>query len=345
MTIDNQFNSYKGFGSDNHSGVHPKVFEYLQQVNQNHTPAYGYDTVTEKAQMIFKEHFGPESQAHFVLSGTGANVIALQIALQPFQGVICTEDAHINVHECGAIERFAGAKLLTVPSPNGKLTVDMIQSKLGIMGDEHCVQPKMISISQVTEHGTVYTIEELKALVSFAHKNNLYVHIDGARFANATVSLNTNFKAMSTDLGIDIISFGGTKNGLMCAETVVILNPELQTNAKFIRKQAMQLASKMRFVSAQYLAYFDNNLWFENAKHANEMASYLGNELQKISGIEIIHPIDANLIFAKMPVEIIKPLQQQFHFYEFDPLKHIARFVTSFDTKKDEIDQLISQIN
>ncbi len=327
----------KGFASDNNSGVHPEILKAIETANQGHAVGYGNDVYTQKAVEIFKEKFGAETEVFFVFNGTGANVLGLSTVTHSFNSIICAETAHIQEDECGAPEKFTGCKLLPVEPVNGKLTPELIHHHLKGFDFEHHSQPRVISISQVTEMGTVYEPLEIIALADLAHKNGMLLHMDGARIANAAVSLNLDFKAFTKDCGVDILSFGGTKNGMMMGEAVLFFNPELTQLTKYIRKQSMQLYSKMRFVSAQFIAYFENDLWKKSATHANKMAKLLEAEVAKIPEIKLTQPVDANGVFAIVPKEIIKPLQEKFFFYIWNETSSEVRWMTSFDTTEEEI--------
>jgi threonine aldolase len=327
----------KGFASDNNSGVHPAILKAMENANHGHVKGYGDDPFTEKAIKIFKEKFGQETEVFFVFNGTGANVLGLSTVAHSFNSVICAETAHIEEDECGAPEKFTGCKLLPVEPVNGKLTPQSIQHHLKGFDFEHHSQPRVVSISQATEMGTVYKPEEIKALSELAHIHNMLLHMDGARIANAAVSLNLDFKAFTKDCGVDVLSFGGTKNGMMMGEAVLFFNPELTTYTKYLRKQSMQLFSKMRFVGAQFQAYFENDLWKETAAHSNKMAKLLEAEVSKIPEIKITQPVEANGVFAEIPPEIIEPLQQKFFFYIWNEKKSEVRWMTSFDTTEEEI--------
>jgi threonine aldolase len=327
----------KGFASDNNSGVHPAVFKSMEAANTGHVTGYGADKYTQKAIKIFKEKFGPETEVYFVFNGTGANVLGLSTVTQSFNSIICAETAHIQEDECGAPEKFTGCKLLPVEPENGKLTPERIQHHLKGFDFEHHSQPRVISISQVTEMGTVYQPEEIKALADLAHKNNMLLHMDGARIANAAVALNLDFKTFTKDCGVDVLSFGGTKNGMMLGEAVLFFDPERTKLTKYIRKQSMQLYSKMRFVGAQFIAYFENDLWKETAVHSNKMAKLLEAEVAKIPEIKLTQPVEANGVFAIVPPEIIKPLQEKFFFYMWNETISEVRWMTSFDTTEKEI--------
>jgi threonine aldolase len=327
----------KGFASDNNSGVHPTIFKAMEAANTGHVTSYGTDRYTQKAIKIFKEKFGPETEVYFVFNGTGANVLGLSTVTQSFNSIICAETAHIQEDECGAPEKFTGCKLLPVEPVNGKLTPERIQQHLKGFDFEHHSQPRVISISQVTEMGTIYQPEEIKMLAALAHNNNMLLHMDGARIANAAVALNLDFKTFTKDCGVDILSFGGTKNGMMLGEAVLFFNPGLTRSTKYIRKQSMQLYSKMRFVGAQFIAYFENDLWKETASHSNKMAKLLEAEIKKIAAIKLTQPVEANGVFAIVPPEIIQPLQEKFFFYMWNEAISEVRWMTSFDTTEEEI--------
>lgn len=337
--IDNKYGQPKrGFASDNASGVHPNVLVAIEEANRGHVHAYGSDPYTEHAQTLLKKQFAENAEVFFVFTGSAANVLGLQMGLTAYEAVICAETAHINVDECGAPETFIGCKLIDIPTTDGKLTVNLIKQRIRGLGDEHQVQPKIISITQLTEMGTLYSIDEIKTITSYAHTNNMYVHMDGARIANAACALGLSFKEMTADCGIDILSFGGTKNGLLCGEAIVFLNPKLAKHFKFYRKQSMQLASKMRFLSAQFIALLDNELWLKNARHANHMAQLLKQRLNKIPKIKLNQEVQANMLFVQFPLHVLEPLQKQYDFYILNEQSQEARLVTSFDTIQDDID-------
>ena len=327
----------RGFASDNNSGIHPEILNALSTANVGHAVGYGGDELTEKAIARFKEEFGEPTDVYFVFNGTGANVLSLSTLTRSFHSIICAETAHIQVDECGAPEKFTGSKLLPVATIKGKITPEGIAKYLHGFDFEHHSQPGIISISQVTELGTVYTVEEIKAITSLAHQYGLFVHMDGARIANAAVSLNLPFRAFTVDAGIDVLSFGGTKNGMMMGEAVLFFNPELSKNTKYIRKQSMQLFSKMRFVSAQFLAYFNDDLWKRNATHSNKMARLLEQEILKIPAIQLTQNVEANGVFAIVPPKIIPQLQEKYFFYMWDEHRSEVRWMTSFDTQEEDI--------
>ncbi|TWT24814.1 low specificity L-threonine aldolase [Planomicrobium sp. CPCC 101110] len=332
----------KMFASDNNSGIHPSILEAISQANDGHAPAYGDDSFTSDAAAKFHDHFGKESDVLFAFNGTGANVIGLKAMVRSHQAIICTEGAHIHADEGGAAEGFIGGKLLTVPSVDGKLTVAQIEQQLHHIGSQHRSQPKAISISQCTELGTVYTIDEIQQLTSFAHANGLYVHMDGARISNAAAFLGCSLKEMTADAGIDMLSFGGTKNGMMAGEAIVCLNKQFAPDLKYIRKQGMQLGSKMRFISVQFERLLQGDLWLENAAHANRMALRLAEGLQKLPGIALTQPVESNAVFASVPGEQIQHLQKSYAFAIWDAKKSEIRLVTSFDTTEEDVDLFLS---
>ncbi len=328
------------FGSDNHSSVHPRIFEYLNEINKGDDKAYGYDKVTEKAKALFKKEFGVDTEVFFVFNGTGANVLAIRSFLQPFQAVICADTAHINCDEGGAPEFINGVKLLTLPNKNGKLTPELIASRLHDRGDEHHNEPALVSITQSTELGTLYTLQELKEITSFCHKHNLLVHMDGARISNAATALNCTFKELTTDVGIDVLSFGGTKNGLMMAEAVVFLNSRAPKWIKHLRKQNMQLMSKMRYISAQFIPYFEEKIWRSNALKANHSAKNLKDKLTSI-GLKVTRPVEVNAVFCRIPKAMKEKVLPHYFFYTWDEEQDEVRLMCSFTTKESDIDKLI----
>jgi threonine aldolase len=334
----------RGFASDNNAGIHPKVLSAIKQVNQDHVIAYGDDLYTEKAIQHFKNQFGKDIEVYFVFNGTAANVLGLKAITHSFNSIICTDIAHLNMDECGAPENFTGCKLLTIPTTDGKLTIEGIQKYLYGFGFEHHAQPKAVSITQATEMGTVYSIAEIEKISQIVHKYNLRIHMDGARLANAAAFLGNNLKEMTVDAGVDVLSFGGTKNGIMLGEAIIFFNPDLANNFKYIRKQGMQLGSKMRFVSAQFSALFRDNLWLKNAQHANQMARYLADQVENIPEIQITQPVQANGIFAIVPKKYIPQLQKEFFFYVWNEETSEVRWMTSFDTQPEDIDEFVTVI-
>lgn len=334
----------RGFASDNNSGIHPEILNALSAANVGHAAGYGGDELTEEAISRFKQEFGQQTDVYFVFNGTGANVLSLSTLTRSFHSIICAETSHIQVDECGAPEKFTGSKLLPVATQKGKITPDGIAKYLHGFDFEHHSQPGIISISQVTELGTVYTVDEIKAITTLAHQNCLFVHMDGARIANAAVALDLPFQTFTVDAGIDVLSFGGTKNGMMMGEAVLFFNPELSKNAKYIRKQSMQLFSKMRFVSAQFLAYFNDDLWKRNAAHSNKMAQLLEKEVRKIPEIQLTQNVEANGVFAIVPRGIIPLLQEKYFFYMWDEFRSEVRWMTSFDTREEDILNFVAMI-
>ena len=334
----------KMFMSDNNSGVHPKIMEAIMNINNGHDYSYGNDKTSKEAIEKISQLLGKDVDVYFVSTGTAANVIGLSGLLKPYEAVVCSDTAHINVDECGALEKISGSKILNIPNIDGKINKEGVSSFLHSLGDEHQSQPRIISISQTTETGTLYSIEEIKELADFAHANHMLLHIDGARISNAVVGLNTTFKEMITDTGVDLLSFGGTKNGMMIGEAIVCLNKDLSKAFKFYRKQGMQLLSKMRFVSAQFIAYLENDLWKDNALNANNMGKYFAQELLQIPNIRLKNKPETNMIFAYMDKELICDLQQKFDFYLIDEPTSLVRLVTSFDTTKEDIDEFIKEV-
>lgn len=334
----------RSFASDNNAGVHPEILEAIARANDGHVVAYGDDPYTERAIEIFRKHFGKTVEVFFVFGGTGANVLGLKAATQPYHAIVCAETAHINVDECGAPERFTGCKLLSVPTPDGKVRAEQVKPFLEHIGFEHHVQARVISISQATEMGTVYTPGELKALANFAHKSGMLLHVDGARIANAAVSLNTTFKKLTADVGVDILSFGGAKNGMMFGEAVVFFDPKLATGFKYLRKQGTHLPSKMRFISAQFAALLEKDLWRRNAAHANRMALSLAAELSQVPQIKLSQKVESNGVFAIVPKKYIAALQKQYFFYVWNEATSEVRFMTSFDTTEDDIRNFVGVV-
>ena len=327
----------RGFASDNNAGVHPRIMQAMIAANNGHCIAYGDDPYTAAAIEQFSKLFG-ECEVFFVFNGTGANVLSLQAMTQPFNSVICADTAHIHVDECGAPERFTGCKLLFNTTLDGKLQISDIARHLHGIGFEHHAQPRVVSITQATEMGTVYTVDELREIAAFTRANGLLLHVDGARIANAAVHLDVSVKEMITDTGVDLLSFGGTKNGMMYGEAVVVLNSALAENFKYIRKQGMQLASKMRYISAQFVEYFKDGLWLENARHSNRMAQLLCSKVQEL-GITVTQKVEANEVFAIIPPQAIEELQREFFFYVWDESRNEVRWVCSWDTTEDDIER------
>lgn len=334
----------RSFASDNNAGVHPEIIEAIRAVNEGHVTAYGDDKITARAVKVFKKHFGKNIAVYFVFGGTGANVLGLKAITKSYQAIVCAETAHINDDECGAPEKFTGCKLVSLPTPDGKLRIEQIEPMLHAFGNEHHVQPRVISISQATEMGTVYTKQELKVIARFAHANNMLLHVDGARLANAAASLDVALKEITTDVGVDVLSFGGTKNGMMYGEAVVFFNERLAHDFKYIRKQGTHLPSKMRYISAQFEALLSGDLWRRSAAHANRMARLLGSELEKVPQIKLTQPVDANGVFAIVPQQFIPQLQKKYFFYMWNEAISEVRLMTSFDTTEEDIQQFIAMV-
>ena len=334
----------RSFGSDNNSGVHPQVMDAILQANTDHAIAYGDDPWTETAIQDLRNLFGPEAAPYFVFNGTGANVCAIRACCQPWHAVIAARTAHIAVDECGAPTLLSGAVVKEVDTPDGKLTPELIRPLLHGFGFEHHSQPKMVYISQCTELGTVYSTEEIRRLADFVHGYQMYLHIDGARLANAAAALGKSVREITVDCGADILSFGGTKNGCMIAESVIAFRPELAENLKYLRKQSAQLYSKMRYVSAQFSAYIQDGLYLQNALHANKMAHILRVKLENL-GFEFTQPTQANTLLLKMNPEQCEALLRKHFFYVWDENTHEVRFVTSWDTTEEDIQALVEDIH
>ena len=329
----------RSFASDNNAGVHPAIFKAIAAVNEGHAVGYGDDPYTRSALRRFQEQFGRGTESFVVFNGTAANVLSFAALTSPYHAVICAEGAHINVDECGAPEKFTGCKLLPVPTTEGKLTVAAVQHAYHGIGDQHHVQPRVISITQSTEVGTVYKPDEVKALARFAHQRGMFLHVDGARIANAAASLKLNLRQATRDLGVDVLSFGGTKNGAMGAEAVVFFNHELGRDFLFRRKQGMQLASKMRYISAQLDALLIDDLWLRNARRSNRMAKLLERELRKIAGVEIAYKVEANGVFARIPRVAIAGIRKRYFYYVWDEAQDMVRWMCSWDTTEEDVKQ------
>ncbi len=334
----------RGFASDNNAGAHPAVLQAMIEANAGHEIGYGDDYFTAQAVEVIKQHFGNEIEVFFVFTGTGANVLSLKNLTDSYHSIICAETSHINVDECGAPEKFTGCKLLPVETDNGKLTIEKIKKHLHGFGFEHHSQPKVISLTQASELGTVYTPSEIKILADYAHQNKLYLHMDGARLSNAAVSLGIGFKKFTADAGVDVLSFGLTKNGAINAEAVIFFDKELVKNFKYYRKQAMQLGSKMRFMAVQFAALLAGDIWKENAEHANKMAQLLASKISEIPEIKITQKVESNGVFAIVPPEIIPRLQAEFFFYMWDEHLSEVRWMTSFDTTEEDVEQFVELV-
>ena len=332
----------KGFASDNNAGIHEEVLKKISEVNSGHVVGYGADEYTEEALELFRENFGQDSETFFVFNGTGANVLGLGAVIRSWNSIITASTAHLEQDECGAPEKLIGGKVLTVDTTDGKLNVDLLDRHMHGFDFEHHSQPKIISITQASEMGTVYTVKEIKEIAEYAHKHGMLLHMDGARISNASVSLNKSFREFTTDAGVDVLSFGGTKNGMMFGEAICFLKPGLSADFKYIRKQGMQLASKMRYISAQYIAYFNNDLWKRCASHSNKMATIFYDKLKEIDGISITQKVESNGIFVIIPKCAAENLRKKYFFYPWNEKISEYRLMTSWDTMGEEIDDFIS---
>ncbi|CAL9576754.1 Low specificity L-threonine aldolase [Streptomyces sp. enrichment culture] len=334
----------RGFASDNYAGAHPEILAALALANGGHQTAYGEDEYTAHLQEVFRAHLGPAAEVFPVFNGTGANVVALQALTDRWGAVVCAESAHINVDECGAPERVGGLKLLTVPTEHGKLTPELVEREAYGFDDEHRAMPQVVSITQNTELGTVYTPEEIRAICETAHERGMTVHLDGARIANAAAALGVPLRAFTTDAGVDVLSFGGTKNGMLFGEAVVVLNPGAVRAMKHLRKLSMQLASKMRFVSVQFEALLAGDLWLRSASHANAMAGRLAEGARTVDGVEILHPVQANAVFARLPHDVSERLRKRHRFYFWDEAAGDVRWMCSFDTTEEDVDDFVAAL-
>jgi len=329
--------SRRSFASDNNAGVHPEVLEAIARANQGHVVAYGDDPFTRSAIAKFEEHFGGGIDVFFTFNGTGANVLSLQALNRPYHAVLCSDYAHIYSDECGAPEKHTGCKLIPLPHQDGKITVDAVRHAYHGIGDQHHVQARVISITQSTEMGTVYKLEEMQALAQFAHEHEMFLHVDGARIANAAASLGQTLRQATRDLGVDVLSFGGTKNGIMGGEAVVFFNRALSKDFLYLRKQGMQLASKMRFIAAQFEALLTNDLWRRSADHANQMARVLEAEVSRIPEVRIVWKVEANGVFAQIPRQAIEKIKERYFFYPWIEEDCIVRWMCSFDTTEEDV--------
>jgi len=338
MTINYQF------GSDNHSGVHPAIFKAIEKANIGYAVAYGDDDYTKTSIKIFKKHFGNDIEVFLVSNGTAANILGLKAVTESFNSIICAETSHMNVHECCGPEKFIGCKLETIKTSNGKLTIDLIKSKLVGFGDPHMAQPKVISITQTTELGTVYSKNEIKNLSDFAHKNSMLLHVDGARLCNAAAYLKCSLKDITANAGVDILSFGGTKNGMMYGDAVIFFDKKLSKNFEYIRKQGMQLTSKMRFISVQFEEMLSNDLWLKNAKHANSMAEFLSEKIKFLPNFEVTQKVESNAVFVKIPEALNSKILKKYFFHVFDESTNTIRLMCSYKTKKKDITDFINYL-
>jgi threonine aldolase len=332
----------RGFASDNNAGIHPDILKEIVEANRGHAVGYGSDKWTIEALKIFREQLGESTETFFVFTGTAANVLGITGIIRSWNSVITASTAHLEQDECGAPEKLTGAKVLTVDTADGKITTGLIVKHMHGFDFEHHSQPKVISITQATEMGTVYTVPEIRKIADYAHSKGMLLHMDGARLANAAVSLDLPFKAFTTDAGVDVLSFGGTKNGMMFGEAICFLQPGLSSDFKYIRKQGMQLASKMRFISAQYTGYFKHDLWKKCASHSNAMAKIFAEKLLTVNGIKITQPVQSNGIFVIIPHDVAERIRTHFFFYPWNETTSEYRLMTSWDTDEEEIEDFIS---
>ncbi|HET9691318.1 MAG TPA: beta-eliminating lyase-related protein [Acidimicrobiales bacterium] len=336
--------SSRTFASDNYAGAHPEVLAALAEANGGHVTSYGADPYTARLAEVGRDHFGPQAEVHPVFNGTGANVVGLQALLPKWGAVVCAQTAHINTDEGGAPERVAGIKLLPVPAPDGKLTPELVDRQAWGFGDEHRAQPAVVSITQSTELGTVYTAAEVAALADHAHGLGMRLHLDGARLANAAAALDAPLRAFTTDAGVDVVTLGGTKNGALAAEAVVLLDPAAAPGVAYLRKFDMQLPSKMRFVSAQLLALFDGDLWLRSARHANTMARRLAECLGHLPGVRVTQPTQANGVFVVLPPGVADTVRRRFRFYDWDHATGEVRLMCAWDTTAADVDALVDEV-
>lgn len=328
----------RGFASDNAATIHPEVLAAIAAVNEGHAFGYGHDPYTHAVEHRFEEVFGEGARTFFVFNGTGANVVCMRAALRPWQAAICSANAHLHTDEGGAPESIAGLKLLIAPGIDGKLTPDQIEPLLGRVHDEHAVQPRVVSVTQSTELGTLYSLDEIRQIVSLAHGRGLLVHMDGARLANAAAALGCSLREVSFDCGVDLLSFGGTKNGLMLGEAVVVRDPALADDLLYLRKGSMQLASKMRFIAAQFDALLTDDLWLRGAANANAMAARLAAAVGQLEGVTLTRPVQANAVFAIVPGAVRVALLERFDFYPWDEATGEVRWMCSWDVTEADVD-------
>ncbi|MEA2440612.1 MAG: threonine aldolase [Thermoleophilaceae bacterium] len=334
----------RGFASDNYAGVLPEVLDAIGTANSGHAVSYGGDEWTARVEELFRSHFGDETRTAIVFNGTGANVVALQALARPWEACLCASTSHLNVDECGAPERVAGLKLLAIDTPDGKLAPELVEPRLVRFGDEHAVQPRVVSITQSSELGTLYTVDEIRTLADQAHEHGLLLHVDGARLSNAAAALGVSLRAITTDAGADVVSFGGTKNGMMLGEAVVFLRADLGAEVAFLRKQSMQLASKMRFIAAQFEALLGDDLWLRTAGHANAMAARLAAGVDAIDGVTITQRVEANAVFAVLPPGAAAALQERWRFYVWNEATGEVRWMCSWDTTPDDVDEFAADV-
>ncbi|MEA9984077.1 low specificity L-threonine aldolase [Subtercola sp. RTI3] len=334
----------RGFASDNYAGVHPEMLTALAAANEGHQIAYGEDVYTARLQHVMKQHFGDEAETFPVFNGTGANVLSLQSMLPRWGAVVCAQTAHINTDENAAPERIGGLKLLTVATPDGKLTPDLIDVEAWGWGDEHRAQPLAVSITQTTELGTLYTPDEVRAIADHVHERGMRLHMDGARLSNAAASLGVPLREFTTDAGVDVLSYGGTKNGLLYGEAVVVLDPRASEGLSYLRKMNMQLTSKMRFVSAQLIALFEDDLWLRSASHSNAMAQRLRAAVDRMPGVTLTRPTQSNAVFAIVPPGVADRLREVFRFYDWNNATGEVRWMCAFDTTEADVDAFVAAL-
>lgn len=337
----------RGFGSDNHAGILPEVLAAIAAANAGHAASYGHDELTARVEQRFRDDLGEQARAFLVFNGTGANVLSMRAFLRPWEGVVCAETAHLHVDEGGAPEAVAGIKLLAVPTPDGKLTPELVAPRLVRFGDEHAVQPRIVSISQSTELGTIYEPDEVRALADLAHEEGLLLHVDGARLANAAAALDVSLRTLTTDAGVDVLSFGGTKTGMLAGEAVVVLRPgdEAAAALPYLRKQSMQLASKMRFIAAQFEALLTDELWRRAAGNANAMAARLADAVRDLPGVQLTQEPRANAVFAILPPGVADRLRDRWHFYDWDERRGEVRWMCSWDTTPQDVDAFAAELS
>jgi threonine aldolase len=333
----------KSFGSDNHAGAHPAVLQAMLEANSGDVVAYGADEWTARASAELRQAFRCEGEVFFVFTGGGANILGLSTLLSRYAAVICAESAHINTDECGSAERLVGTKLLQVAAPDGKLTPDLIAQRLVGRGDEHFSQPGLVALTQSTELGTCYSLEELRKVYDFCHASDLLVYIDGARLANAAATLDCDLADIAECA--DALSFGGTKNGAVGAEALIVMRPDAVGSVPYLRKQQTQLASKMRFVAAQFSALMQDDLWRMNAGHANAMARRLADGLHDVPGVSVAYPVQANAVFAQVPPRQIEALQRDWIFHTWDESRSLVRWMAAFDTPPADVDAFLADIH
>ena len=336
--------SSRSFASDNNAGVHPEILEAIARANRGHVVAYGDDPFTHSALAKFEEHFGTGIDVYFTFNGTGANVLGLQALNRPYHAVLCSDYAHIYTDECGAPEKHTGCKLIPLAHQDGKITLEAVRHAYHGIGDQHHVQVRVISITQSTEMGTVYRPEEIQALARFAHEHGMFLHMDGARIANAAVSLGQSLRQATRDLGVDVLSFGGTKNGIMGGEAVVFFDRAVSADFLYLRKQGMQLASKMRFIAVQFETLLTNDLWRRSAEHANRMARLLEAEVRLIPQVRIVWKVEANGVFAQIPRSAIAKIKERYFFYPWIEEQCVVRWMCSFDTTEEDVKEFAAVV-